>query len=169
MPSMTETGPDTFRKMLVALDKILDKLARHCEARKIEPAVFLAARLFPDMLPFTRQIQLACDFAKGAAARLSDQPLPSWPDDEADIASLKARIGKTVDFIASVPAEAVDASEDKVLMIRLGRNAPEMELAGKVYLLKVALPNFYFHVTTAYAILRHNGLEIGKFDYLDRA
>jgi hypothetical protein len=155
--------------MLVALDKILDKLASHCEARKIDPAVFLQARLYPDMFPFVRQVQLACDFSKGAAARLSGQAVPSWPDDEADIAALKARIGKTLDFIASVPAEMVDASENKVLMIKLGRNSPEMELPGKVYLLKVALPNFYFHVTMAYAILRHNGLEIGKFDYLDRA
>lgn len=169
MPSMTETGPDIFRKMLVALDKILDKLAKHCEERKIEPSAFLQARLYPDMFAFARQVQIACDFAKGAAARLSGQPVPSWPDDEADIAALKARIAKTLDFIASAPAELVDASENKVLMIKLGRNAPETELPGKVYLLKVALPNFYFHVTMAYAILRHNGVEIGKFDYLDRA
>ena len=153
---------------LGALDKILDKLAAHCELKKIDPAVFLSARLAPDMFAFTRQVQIACDFAKGAAARLSGQEVPSWSDNEATIAELKARIAKTLAFVNGVSSEALAQSDSKIMRIKLGRNAPETEMPGVVYLTSVVLPNLYFHATTAYAILRHNGVEIGKNDFLGR-
>lgn len=166
MPSMTDTGPETFRTLLGALDRILDKLAAHCTAKNIDPSVFLTMRLYPDMFPFTRQVQIACDFAKGAAARLSGQEVPSWPDEEKDIAALKARIAKTLAFVAE--AKGIDGSDDKVIRVKLGRNAPETEMSGSAYMNRVVLPNFYFHLTTAYAILRHGGVEIGKNDFLGR-
>lgn len=168
MSSMNQIGLATINQTLVALDRILDKLAAHCEAKKIDEAVFLAARLYPDMFPLSRQVQIACDFAKGAAARLAGQEVPSWADEEKTIADLKARITKTADFVKSIPAEALKGSDDKVLKIKLGRNAPETEMPGKAYLAGVVLPNFFFHATTVYAILRHNGVEIGKSDFLNR-
>lgn len=169
MPTMSQTTQAVFSQMLGALDRILDRLAAHCEARKIDQSVFLTMRLSPDMFSFTRQVQVACDFAKGCTARLAGQEVPSWADEEATIADLKARIARTLAFIASVPAAAIDGTEAKVIRIKLGRNAPETEMAGADYALQVALPNFYFHVTAAYAILRHAGLEIGKGNFLGRA
>lgn len=169
MPTMSLSTQAVFSQMLGALDKILDKLALHCEARKIDQSVFLNLRLSPDMFTFTRQVQIACDFAKGCPARLSGQDVPSWADDEASIADLKARIAKTLAFVASVPASAIDGTEGKVIKIKLGRNAPETEMSGSDYVTHVVLPNFYFHVTTAYAILRQAGLDIGKNNFLGRA
>lgn len=168
MSSMNQIGLSTIHQTLDALDRILDKLAAHCEAKKIDESVFVTGRLFPDMFAFARQIQIACDFAKGAAARLSGAEVPSWADDEKTIADLKARIGKTRDYINGIAASAFSGSDDKVLKIKLGRNAPETEMAGKDYLAKVVLPNFYFHAATAYAILRQGGVEIGKNDFLNR-
>lgn len=168
MSSMNQVGLPTLHQTLAALDKILDKLAAHCEAKKLDEAIFVSARLFPDMFPFSRQIQIACDFAKGAAARLAGQDVPSWADDEKTIADLKARISKTADFIKGIPAESFKGSDDKVVRIKLGRNAPETEMPGKTYLANVVLPNFYFHATTAYALLRHGGVELGKTDFLNR-
>lgn len=168
MSSMNQVGLPTLHQTLTALDKILDKLAAHCEAKKLDEAIFVNARLFPDMFPFSRQIQIACDFAKGAAARLAGQEVPSWADEEKTIADLKARIAKTADFIKAIPAESFKGSDDKVLRIKLGRNAPETEMPGKTYLANVVLPNFYFHATTAYALLRHGGVELGKTDFLNR-
>ncbi len=168
MSSMNQIGLATITQTLAALDKLLDKLAAHCEAKKIDEAVFLAARLYPDMFAFSRQVQIACDFAKGGAARLAGQEVPSWPDEEKTILDLKARIAKTADFVKSIPAEAFKGSDERVIRIKLGRNAPETEMAGKAYLASVVLPNFFFHATTVYAILRHNGVEIGKSDFLNR-
>ncbi len=168
MSSMNQIGLATLNQTLTALDRILDKLAAHAEAKKIDESVFLTSRLSPDMFPFTRQIQIACDFAKGAAARLAGQEVPAWADDEKSIADLKARIAKTAAFIKAISADAFKGSDDKTLKIKLGRNAPETDMAGKDYLAKVVLPNFYFHATAAYALLRHNGVELGKGDFLNR-
>lgn len=168
MSSMNQVGLPTLHQTLAALDKILDKLAAHCEAKKLDEAIFVNARLFPDMFPFSRQIQIACDFAKGAAARLGGQEVPSWADEEKTIADLKARIAKTAAFMNAIPAESFKGSDDKILKIKLGRNAPETEMPGKTYLANVVLPNFYFHATTAYALLRSNGVEVGKNDFLNR-
>ena len=168
MSSMNQIGLATITQTLSALDKILDKLATHAEAKKIDEAVYLTARLAPDMFPFTRQIQIACDFAKGAAARLAGQEVPAWADEEKTIIDLKARIAKTAAFIKAIPAEALKGSDDKILKIKLGRNAPETDMEGKAYLAGVVLPNFFFHATTAYALLRHNGVDLGKTDFLNR-
>lgn len=168
MSSMNEVGLPTLHQTLAALDRILDKLAAHCEAKKLDEAIFVNARLSPDMFPFSRQIQIACDFAKGAAARLAGQEVPSWADEEKTIADLKARVAKTADFIRAIPAASFKGSDEKLLRIKLGRNAPETEMAGKAYLANVVLPNFYFHATTAYALLRHNGVDLGKTDFLNR-
>lgn len=168
MSSMNQIGLATFEQTLSALDRILGKLAAHCEAKKIDEAVFVSARLYPDMFPLARQVQIACDFAKGAAARLSGAEVPGWADDEKSIADLRARVVKTRDYVKGIPASAYAGSDERLLKIKLGRNAPETDMAGKDYLAKVVLPNFYFHAATAYAILRHNGLEVGKNDFLNR-
>ncbi|MBV8536110.1 MAG: DUF1993 domain-containing protein [Alphaproteobacteria bacterium] len=146
-----------------ALSKILDKAAAHAEAKKVDPAVFLQARLFPDMFPLIRQVQIASDTAKGAGARLAQVDVPSYADTEATFAELQARIAKTVAFLRGLDATRFAGSEDRSITLKLDR---ERTFSGRDYLLGFVLPNFFFHVTTAYAILRHNGVEIGKLDYL---
>ncbi|MCA0399534.1 MAG: DUF1993 domain-containing protein [Proteobacteria bacterium] len=168
MSSMNQIGLSTLNQTLAALDRVLGKLAAHCEAKKIDEAIFVSARLFPDMFALARQVQIACDFAKGAAARLSGAEVPAWADDEKSIAELRARIAKTRNYVDGIPASAYAGSDDRVIKIKLGRNAPETEMAGKDYLAKVVLPNFYFHAAMAYAILRNGGVELGKNDFLDR-
>ncbi|MDO6386392.1 MULTISPECIES: DUF1993 family protein [unclassified Uliginosibacterium] len=149
---------------LKALDAILAKAAAHAEAKKIDPAVLLASRLFPDMFAFTRQVQIACDFAKGTVARLAGVEVPSYADNEQTLAELHARIAKTIAFIETIPAAQIDGSETRDITVKAGPR--ELQFKGLDYLIGYALPNFYFHVTTAYNILRHNGVEIGKRDYL---
>jgi len=153
--------------MLRNLSSILDKAEAHCAAKKIEPAALTGARLFPDMFAFTRQVQIACDTAKGAVARLAGAEIPKHEDTEQTFAELKARIAKTLDFIESVPAAKIDGSEERdvVLQMRSG----ERRFKGMQYLLGHAYPNLYFHATTAYNILRHNGVELGKIDFLGRS
>ncbi len=168
MSTMTTTGLTTLGQTLDALIRLLDKLAAHAEARKIEENVYLQARLYPDMFAFTRQVQIACDFAKGAAARLSGQETPSWPDEEKSIADLKARVQRTQAFIAAIDAGLYQGSDTRMLTIKLGRNAPELQMSGQDYVAKVVLPNFFFHASMAYAILRHCGVELGKGDFLNR-
>jgi hypothetical protein len=165
---MSQLIQPLFNQNLGALDKILDKLAAHAQAKNIDPAIFLAARLYPDMFPFTRQVQVACDFAKGCVARLSGSEVPSWEDNEKSIEEIKARVGKTLAYVNATPAASIDGSDDRIIRIKLGRNAPETEMTGTHYLVHVVLPNFFFHTSTAYAILRHNGVEIGKGDFLGR-
>lgn len=148
-----------------SLSKIIDKAAAHAETKKIDQAVFMNARLAPDMLPFSKQIQIASDTAKGAAARMAEIDIPSFEDTETTFAELQARIARTVDFIQSVDAAKINASADRAIVMKLGKSG-EAHFTGTTYLLGFALPNFYFHITTAYAILRHNGVEIGKWDYL---
>jgi hypothetical protein len=153
-----------FRQMLGALSAIMDKAAAHAEARKIDPSVFTSGRLSPDMLPFTRQIFIATDFAKGASARLCGVEVPKYEDTETTFAELKARIQKTLDFLATLKPTQFDGAETRDVTITL--RGGETSFKGRAYLFHFALPNFYFHATTAYDILRHMGVEIGKPDFI---
>lgn len=162
--SMYQASAPRFANILGNLAAILDKAQAHCEARKIDPLALTAFRLYPDMLPFTRQITIACDTAKGAVARLAGVEIPKHEDTETTLAELKARIARTVDFIGTIKPAQIDGSEDKTIVLRLGGR--EQTFKGLQYLLGFAQPNFYFHVTAAYAILRHNGVELGKRDYI---
>ncbi|MBC6981885.1 DUF1993 family protein [Caulobacter sp. 17J80-11] len=162
--SMHQASAPVFIQGLKGLAGVLDKAAAHAAARNIEPAVLLQSRLFPDMFPLTRQVQIAADFAKGCVARLAGQEPPAYEDNEASFDELKARIAKTVAFLESIPAADVDGSEERdITLVRRGQTSV---VKGQTYLLMQAMPNFYFHCTTAYAILRHNGVEIGKKDFL---
>jgi hypothetical protein len=146
------------------LEAILDKAAAFAEAKKIDPSVLINARLAPDMHPFARQIQIATDGAKGGAARLAEVEVPSFPDTETSFPELKARLAKTIDFMESIPADKFVGAEDRAVTLKLGPR--EVTFPAKQFLFSFVIPNVYFHVTTAYAILRHNGVEIGKMDYL---
>ena len=152
--------------MLRNLSVLIDKAEAHCTAKKIEPSALTTARLFPDMFPFTRQVQIACDTAKGAVARLAGVDIPKHEDTEQTFAELKARIAKTLDFIESIPAAKIDGSEDREIVLPM--RSGERRFKGMQYLLGFAYPNFYFHVTTAYNILRHNGVEVGKQDFIGK-
>jgi hypothetical protein len=162
--SMYQASAPRFANMLRNLSVLLDKGQAHCEARKIDPAVMGGMRLIADMFPLSRQVQIACDTAKGAVARLAALDIPKHEDTEQTFAELKQRIAKTIDFILSVPAEKIDGSEDRQVTLRLGGR--DVTFTGIQYLLGFAHPNFYFHVTTAYDILRANGVELGKRDYI---
>ena len=166
MPSMSQMTKPVFNQMLGAMSKILDLLSAHCEAKKIDPAVFLQARLYPDMFPFTRQVQIACDFSKGAVARLSGRDAPTFADDETTIEQLKARIANTLAFVNAVPDSELDGTEAKI--VTMTARGQDMTFPGDVYVAHVVLPNVHFHCATAYGILRHNGLEMGKMNYLGR-
>jgi len=142
----------------------MDKAEAHAQAKKFDPSVYLAARLAPDMLPFIKQIQIACDAAKFGVARLGGVEAPRFDDNEASVADLRERIRKTLEFVRSVPADAIDGSEAKDITVP--RRDGNITMKGEAYLKNYVLPNFFFHVTTAYALLRHNGVELGKGDYL---
>ena len=163
---MYQASAPRFANTLGNLAVILDKAQAHCEARKIDPLILTGFRLYPDMFPFSRQVQIACDTAKGATARLAGVEIPKHEDTERTFPELKARIAKTVDFLQSVKAERVEGSEEKEIVLQM--RSGERRYTGLQYLLGHALPNFYFHVTTAYNILRHNGVELGKQDYLGK-
>ena len=162
--SMYQASVPQFLQMLASLTAILDKAEAFAEARKIDPAVLLNTRLTPDMFPFVRQVQLVTDFAKGGTARIAGVEVPSYPDTETSFAELKARIAKTVDFIRALKPGDIDGHEGREVTIPVG--GQPHKFTAQNYLLKFALPNFYFHHTTAYAILRQCGVEIGKRDYL---
>ncbi|OGA38364.1 MAG: hypothetical protein A3G26_07200 [Betaproteobacteria bacterium RIFCSPLOWO2_12_FULL_65_110] len=162
--SMYQASVPRFVNILTNLSAILDKAQAHVEARKIDPTALTAYRLFPDMLPMTRQVQIACDSAKGAVARLAGVDIPKHEDTEQTFAELKARIAKTIEFVQSIKPAQLDGTEDKDITLTVG--GKDTTFKGMQFLLGRALPNFYFHVTTAYNILRHNGVEIGKRDYL---
>jgi hypothetical protein len=161
---MYQASAPRFANTLRNLSAILDKAQAHAEAKKIEPVVFTQSRLAPDMFALARQVQIACDSAKGAVARLAGVEIPKHEDTEQTFAELKARIAKTVDFIESAKPAQIDASEDREVVLKL--RGQDVKFNGLQYLLGFAYPNFYFHVTTAYNILRHNGVEIGKRDYI---
>jgi uncharacterized protein len=162
--SMYAASIPVFKQILGSLSAILDKAAAHATERKIDPAALLQYRLFPDMFPFTRQVLIACDFAKGAAARLAGEPVPSYEDNEQSFEELKARIAKTLAFIDTMPQAQIDGSEERAITTGSGDKA--RHFTGQTYLLHYALPHFYFHATTAYNILRHNGVDIGKKDFI---
>ena len=164
--SMYSLSVPVFRRALNNLSAILDKAAAHAEARKIEPVVLLSARLYPDMFAFTRQVQLTSDFAKGAAARLAGDTPPKYDDVETSFPELKARVARTIAFLEGYKPAQIDGSEDREIEIKTPDRT--LQFKGIDFLAHWALPNFFFHETTAYDILRHNGVEVGKMDFLGR-
>jgi len=162
--SMYQASAPRFASTLKNLAAILDKAKAHAEAKKIDELVLTSSRLYPDMFALARQVQVACDTAKGAMARLAGVEIPKHEDTEKTFDELKARIAKTVAFIESFKPAQVDGTEDKELTIKLGPR--EVNWKGMQYLLGFALPNFYFHAATAYDILRHNGVELAKRDFI---
>jgi hypothetical protein len=163
--SMYQASVPVFTRQLEAMEKILDKAHAYAEARKFDEKALIQARLFPDMLPLSAQIQIASDAAKGAAARLAGVDMPSWEDKEATLEQLKERCAKTVAYLAGFKPEQIDGSEEREVTLKIGGNS--FPFKGQQYLLSFAIPNFYFHITTAYALLRHSGVEIGKRDFLN--
>jgi len=164
--SMYRASVPIFLQFLPAMSACLDKGAAHAAAKKFDPAVLLQSRLFPDMFPLARQVQIAADFAKGACSRLAGQDVPKFEDNEKTFAELIARIDKTLAHIATFKTGQIDGQEERDITINVAGNPTAFK--GQNYLLHQVLPNFYFHVTAAYAILRHNGLEIGKRDFIGR-
>lgn len=164
--TMYEIAIPSFTKHLEALDALLDKAQAHVEAKKIDPDAFLNARLFPDMYTFKKQVQSACDFAKLSVGRLAGLTPPVHDDSEKTFAELKTRIAETLAVLAQAKPEPMEAAADREITIKAGPR--ELKFSGQEYLLQFALPNFYFHCATAYGILRHNGLEIGKRDFMRR-
>jgi hypothetical protein len=161
---MYQASVPAFLKMLNNLSIIIDKAEAFAAERKIAPEVLLNWRLTPDMFPFTRQVQIAADFAKGTTARLAGREVPSYADEEKSFPELKARIAKTVKFVEGFAPKDIDGSEDRDITLTVGGQA--LHFKGEPYLVHFALPNFYFHATTGYAILRRCGLEIGKRDFI---
>ncbi|HYK24957.1 MAG TPA: DUF1993 domain-containing protein [Steroidobacteraceae bacterium] len=164
--SMHTMSVEAFVPTLTGLGKILDKAAQHASAKKFDPAVLVNARLAPDMFPLAKQVQIACDFAKGAAARLTGQEAPKFEDNEQTIDELKARVARTLDYVKGFGPAAFEGAEDRDIKLSFP-NGMSLEFKGLAFLRDWALPNFYFHAVTAYDILRHNGIEIGKRDYLN--
>ena len=150
----------TFKAMQICIDKA----QAHADARKFDSANYLGLRLAPDMLPLTKQIQIATDMAKGCVARLSGQEIPKWEDNELTLAELRARLDKAIAYVQSVPATQIDGTEDKEIVLPLRQG--EMRMSGQAYVLGFVLPNVYFHAAAAYALLRHAGVELGKPDFL---
>ena len=164
--SMYQASAPVFVRMLNNLAVILEKGAAHAAAKNIDPAVLVQGRLSPDMFPLAKQIQIAADMAKGGVARLAGQEPPKYDDDEATFPDLVARIKKTVDYVGTFKPEQIDGSEGKTITLQM-RSGP-LTFLGLPYLLNFVYPNFYFHVTTAYDILRHSGVEVGKMDFLGK-
>jgi hypothetical protein len=162
--SMHQASAPRFAHALRNLSAILDKAQAYAEAKKLDPAVPGGLRLIADMFPLARQVQIACDTAKGAVARLAGAEIPQHPDVEQTIPELKARIARTIDFVESVPAAKLDGSEEREVVLKL--RGQDVKFSGLQYLFGHAYPNFYFHVTTAYNILRANGVDIGKRDFI---
>ena len=163
--SISSASIPVFEIGLNALSVILDKAEAHAEAKKIDPTVLLNARLFPDMFPLTRQVQIACDQAKNGAARLAGLEPPKHEDNEKTFAELKARIAKALAYVKTLDAKAIDVATDRQVTFPLGPNN-KGHMKGADFLNHFVLPNFYFHLTAAYAILRHNGVDVGKQDFL---
>lgn len=162
--SMYGASVPAFVRTLTALSNVLDKAAAHCAAKKIDPSVLLTARLYPDMFPLARQVQVASDFAKNTVARLSGVEQPKFPDEEKTFDELRARIAKTLDIVRSMKPQQIDGSEEKEITFPVAGQPTTFK--GEAYLVGFALPNFYFHAATAYDILRHNGVELGKRDFM---
>ncbi len=162
--SMYAASVPVFKQMLGSLSALLDKAEAHATEKKIDADALLQARLFPDMFPLTRQILIAADFAKGACARLAGMEVPKYDDTERTFTELKARLQKTIAFIESIDAASIEGSEARQITTSAGPNSKTF--VGQTYLLHYAIPQFFFHATTAYAILRHNGVEVGKRDFM---
>jgi hypothetical protein len=162
--TMYKASVPLFTQTLTAMSSVLDKGAAFAAAKKIEIPVLLGLRLFPDMHPLARQVQICSDQAKGGVARVAGMDVPSFPDTETDIDQLKARIKKTIDFINSVPASKIDGNESKRITLTFGTNV--REFTAMAYLVHNVIPNFMFHATTTYAILRSIGVEVGKRDFM---
>ena len=162
--SMYQASVPRFVNILGNLSNILDKAQAHVDAKKIDPTVLTTYRLFPDMLAMARQVQITCDTAKGVMARLAGVEIPKDEDNETTLAELKARIAKTIAFVQGFTPAQIDGTEEKAIVTKRGDK--ETHYKGMQFLLGHAIPNFYFHVATTYNILRHNGVEIGKRDFL---
>ena len=163
--SMYKASAPIFVQFLTSLSAVLDKAAAHAEAKKIDPAVLLNARLYPDMFPLVRQVREATSHAANACARLAGAELLTFTDTEASIPDLKERLAKTIDFIKGLKQTQIDGTEDNEITIKFP-SGNERKFTGQVYLLNFSLPNFYFHYTTAYDILRHCGVELAKRDFI---
>ena len=163
--SMYDVSVPVIKQMLASLSDVLAKAEAHALENKIEPTALLQGRLFPDMFPLTRQVQIACDFAKSIPSRLAGVDVPAYDDSEQTFAELQARIARTLAFIDGIDPAGFDGSETRPIVLRPG-TPKERSLGGQAYLLNYGLPQFFFHVTTAYALLRHNGVGIGKKDYM---
>lgn len=163
--TMYSTSVPVFQQMLGSLQVILQKTKAHAAEKKIEDQVFLQARLAPDMFNLIRQVQIATDFAKGVSARLAGVEVPDYQDTEQTFEDLQTRLSKTLNFIAQLDAAQFDGSEQREIILRPG-TPKEKKMLGQAYLLSYGLPQFFFHTTTTYAILRHHGVELGKRDYM---
>jgi hypothetical protein len=163
--SFYDASVPAFLQILGSLSGILTKAEAHCRAKNIQPEVLLGARLYPDMLPLSRQIQLVCDFAAKGCARLSQSEVPSTPDTEKSFEELKQRLAKTLDYVKAFKPVQFDGAESREVTFPAGPDKT-LTLKGQQFLNNFALPNFYFHAATAHGILRHNGVEIGKRDFL---
>jgi hypothetical protein len=162
--SMHQASAPVFMRALKGLSTVLRKAAAHAETKGFDPVALLQARLYPDMFPLSRQVQICTDFAKGAVARLAGEEPPAWADEEVSFDDLITRVDKTAAYVGAFGADQIDGSEEReITLVRRGQSSVVM---GQSYLLDQAMPNFYFHLTTAYAVLRHNGVEVGKKDYL---
>ncbi|CCE10981.1 conserved hypothetical protein [Bradyrhizobium sp. STM 3843] len=166
--SFYDSTVPAYLQILTSLTGLLAKAEAHCEARKIQPGVLLNARLYPDMLPFTKQIQLACDFAAKGCARLSHSGVPSTPDTETSFAELQQRLTKTIDYLKTFKPAQFEGGDTKDVIFPSGPNATTT-LKGQDFVNRISFPNFYFHAAIAHGILRHNGIEIGKRDFLGMA
>lgn len=162
--SMYQASAPVFVKMLGNMKAILEKAAAHAQARKIDESAFLTARIFPDMLPFTSQVHIATDFARGTCARLSGAEPPSIENDEKSIADLISRVERSIAYVKSLKPEQIDGSERREIVRKVRGN--DVKFTGQDYLLNFALPNFYFHMSMLYALLRKGGVEIGKMDFI---
>ncbi len=165
--SLHAASVPVFTQLLGGLADVLAKAQAHATERKIDPDALLQARLFPDMFPLVRQVQIACDFAKSVPARLAGAEVPSWEDSERSFEDLQARIARTVAFIQALDPAAFEAAATREIVLRPG-TPKERTLTGQAYLLAYGLPQFFFHVTTAYALLRHSGVEVGKRDFMGK-
>ncbi len=165
--TMHSASVPIFVRMLGNVLVWLEKAEAHALAKKFDPSNYLGLRLAPDMLPFTRQIQIATDTAKGCVARLAGLEVPKWEDQEASLDDLRARVRKALDYVQSVPAAQIDGTEGREIVLPMRTGEP-LRFTGEAYLRHWVLPNFFFHVTTAYALLRHAGVEVGKADFLGR-
>jgi hypothetical protein len=164
--SMYQASVPTIKRALDNLAAILEKAQQHCEARKIDPAVLIGSRLYPDMFPLSRQVQVASDTAKAASSRLAQAQAPSYEDNETTFPQLVERLRKTIAYLDTFKPAQIDGSEERTVSWKAGET--QRSMPGQAYLFNHALPNVFFHCSAAYAILRHNGVEIGKRDFLGK-